>query len=97
MKTVLTFFCDLETTGLNKNCEKTQIAAITGEDCFDGYILPTQPINAGATQATGFSVINNVLCYKRKPVHPASLQIAMDWPRTVSTPNFTYLERCTRL
>jgi hypothetical protein len=71
-------FCDLETTGLNKNCDITQIAAVAGEDSFDRYILPTQPISAGATQATGLSVINNVLCYKGKPVHSVSLQIAME-------------------
>lgn len=71
-------FCDLETTGLNKNCDITQIAAVAGEDSFDRYILPTQPISAGATQATGLSVINNVLCYKGMPVHSVSLQIAME-------------------
>jgi DNA polymerase III epsilon subunit-like protein len=71
-------YCDIETTSLYKSCDITQIAAVSGKDNFNQYILPTQPITLGATQVTGLTVVNNMLCYKGKPVHAVSLRTALE-------------------
>ncbi|XP_029959443.1 uncharacterized protein plex9.1 [Salarias fasciatus] len=53
---VLVFF-DLETTGLDTTkCEIIQVAAVHEERVFSVYILPSQPIDEGATKVTGFTV-----------------------------------------
>lgn len=61
--------CDIETSGLYKTCYISQITFVSGEDNFHQYILPTQPRTLGATQVSGLKVVNNILCYKEKPVH----------------------------
>ena len=71
-------YCDIETTSLYKSCDITQIAAVSGKDNFNQYILPTQPITLGATQVTGLTVVNNMLCYKGKPVHAVYLRTALE-------------------
>ena len=71
-------YCDTETTGFHKTCDITQIGAVAGEGCFNQYIHPNQPITLGATQVTGLTVINGILCYKGKPVNAVSLKTALE-------------------
>ncbi|KAL4221202.1 hypothetical protein ACF0H5_019466 [Mactra antiquata] len=70
-------YCDIEATSLHKTCDITQIAVVSG-DYFKQYILPTQPITPGVRQVTGLAVINNILCYKGKPVNSVSLKTALE-------------------
>ncbi|KAK0140531.1 DNA polymerase III PolC-type [Merluccius polli] len=54
-------FFDLETTGLDRNCDIIQLAAISGGRSFNRYMVPAAPICETAMQLTGFSVQNGAL------------------------------------
>ncbi|XP_062602535.1 uncharacterized protein LOC134264259 [Saccostrea cucullata] len=55
-------YFDLETTGLGKDCEVTQIGAYASEKSFSQYILPsTQPISPSATAVSGIAVKENIM------------------------------------
>ena len=57
-------FFDLETTGLQRNCDIVQISAVCNDKCFNKYILPNKTISPGPSQVTELSVMNNELYYK---------------------------------
>ena len=46
---------DLETTGLSRNSEITQIAASVNNDSFQSYVLPRCQISTTASKVTGLS------------------------------------------
>ncbi|XP_061186837.1 uncharacterized protein LOC133194959 [Saccostrea echinata] len=55
-------YFDLETTGLEKDCEVTQIAACTDDKIFSQYVTPpTKPISASATAVTGLVIRDNIM------------------------------------
>uniref|UniRef100_UPI00398E765D protein PML-like n=1 Tax=Pristiophorus japonicus TaxID=55135 RepID=UPI00398E765D len=75
-KETLVFF-DLETTGLGKDCEIVQVAAVSGERIFAKYILPNRPISAGAAAINGLQVMDGVLYLREVPQPTCSLADAM--------------------
>jgi hypothetical protein len=52
-------FFDLETTGLGKNSDITQIAAKVGEAVFQKYVIPRFDIQLEASKVTGITYIHN--------------------------------------
>lgn len=46
---------DLETTGLGRNCDITQIAASAGEEVFQSYVVPRCNITKEASKITGIT------------------------------------------
>lgn len=70
-------FFDLETTGLSRTCDITQISAVCGEKVFDKYITPNQSISPQASEVTGLKMINGELCYKGSPVKATSQYAAL--------------------
>ncbi|XP_061194397.1 uncharacterized protein LOC133202576 [Saccostrea echinata] len=55
-------YFDLETTGLGKDCEVTQIGACVSEESFSQYVLPsTQSISPSATAVSGIAVKENLM------------------------------------
>ncbi|XP_076109235.1 uncharacterized protein LOC143078171 [Mytilus galloprovincialis] len=50
---------DLETTGLSRYSDITQIAACNVDRIFSRYIFPNQPISAEASRITGLTVVGN--------------------------------------
>jgi DNA polymerase III alpha subunit (gram-positive type) len=48
-------FFDLETTGLGKNSDITQIAAKVGEAVFQKYVIPRFDIQLEASKVTGIT------------------------------------------
>ncbi|XP_061195134.1 uncharacterized protein LOC133203355 [Saccostrea echinata] len=55
-------YFDLETTGLGKDCEVTQIGACLSEESFSQYVLPsTQSISPSATAVSGIAVKENLM------------------------------------
>ncbi|XP_067861589.1 protein PML-like isoform X2 [Heptranchias perlo] len=70
-------FFDLETTGLEKNCDIVQLSAVSGEKIFDKYTLPSNPISAGAAAINGLQVMDGILYLRGEPQPTCSLQDAM--------------------
>jgi len=52
-------FFDLETTGLRKNSDITQIAAKVGEAVFQKYVIPRVDIQLEASKVTGITYSHN--------------------------------------
>ncbi|XP_078409953.1 protein PML-like [Cetorhinus maximus] len=75
-KETLVFF-DLETTGLDKYCDIVQLSAVSGEKIFDKYILPSNPMSAGAAAVTGIQIMDGILYLRGEPQPTCSLQEAM--------------------
>ncbi|XP_060565928.1 LOW QUALITY PROTEIN: uncharacterized protein LOC132724962 [Ruditapes philippinarum] len=78
--TLVTF--DLETTDLIRgHClpQITQIAAsdLAGTRTFSQYVLPTEPISAGARQVTGLSVDGDRLLHLGQPVEATDIKSAL--------------------
>ncbi|XP_078277374.1 protein PML-like [Rhinoraja longicauda] len=71
-------FFDLETTGLEKNCDIVQLSAMSGEKIFNKYILPSKSISEGAFAITGFQVLDGVLYLRGEPVQASSLQDTLE-------------------
>lgn len=71
-------YCDLETTSLSKTCDIVQIAAISANDVFNQYILPSQPIAPGAACVTGLALHGNVLFYHGNPVRTLPLRESLN-------------------
>ena len=46
----------------------TQICAVGGEQKFEKYVLPSQPITKGAMEVTGLEVLGGILHCKGQPV-----------------------------
>ncbi|XP_011309361.1 three prime repair exonuclease 2 [Fopius arisanus] len=61
-------FFDLETTGLEPNCEILQIAAKYGSRMYRTYILPTGPIPQIVKDITGIDMKNNKMYVRGRPV-----------------------------
>uniref|UniRef100_UPI00398F5845 protein PML-like isoform X1 n=1 Tax=Pristiophorus japonicus TaxID=55135 RepID=UPI00398F5845 len=70
-------FFQLQTTGMGKDCEIVQVAAVSGERIFVKYILPNRPILAGAAAINGLQVMDGVLCLREVPQPTCSLAEAM--------------------
>ncbi|XP_051888279.1 maternal protein exuperantia-like [Pristis pectinata] len=71
-------FFDLETTGLENNCEIVQLSAVSGEKIFNKYILPGKPISEGASRINGFQVMDGVLYLQGEPQTTSSVQDTME-------------------
>lgn len=67
-------FFDLETTGLENDCDIVQLSAVSGEKIFNKYILPSKTISAGAFATNGFQVLDGVLYLRGEPQQASSLQ-----------------------
>lgn len=61
-------FFDLETTGLDKNCEIVQLAAVSGDHSLNLYIVPRCPVQRGASKVNGFYVRRRRLYRHQQPV-----------------------------
>lgn len=70
-------YCDIETTSLSKSCDIVQVAAVSGNDVFTQYILPSQAISSYASNVTGLAMHGNVLFYQGEPVSTSSLREAL--------------------
>jgi len=66
-------YCDTETTSLQKDCDIIQLAAVCGEEKFNRYIFPEQPISQGASEVTGLTVRDNTMFQNGKPVQSDTL------------------------
>ncbi|VDI11824.1 Hypothetical predicted protein [Mytilus galloprovincialis] len=55
---------DLETTGLSRFSDITQIAACNVDRIFSRYIFPNQPISAEASRITGLTVVDSLNLFK---------------------------------
>lgn len=71
------FFCDIETTGLNKTCDIIQITAIFENDIFYQYIVPSKPIARSASHVTGLEMHRSSLFHNGSPVCAVSLKEAL--------------------
>ncbi|XP_062579761.1 uncharacterized protein LOC134241754 [Saccostrea cucullata] len=77
-------YFDLETTGLDKDCEVTQIGACTDDKTFSQYVTPpTKPISASATAVTGLAIRDNIMYKNGHQVHSKTTEEAfqsfIDW------------------
>ncbi|XP_015125449.1 uncharacterized protein LOC107047212 [Diachasma alloeum] len=70
-------FFDLETSGLDANCNILQIAAGTGSASFNIYIKPSKPIDPHATQAHGLTSVSGDLYLHGIRVETVSLRSAL--------------------
>lgn len=61
-------FFDLETTGLDKNREIVQLAAVSGDHSLNLYIVPRCPMQRGASKVNGFYVRGRRLYQHQQPV-----------------------------
>lgn len=71
-------YCDIETTSLSKTCEIVQIAAVSTDDKFTEYILPSHNIAPSASAVTGLHMQGNTLFYNGTPVAANPLQEALN-------------------
>ncbi|XP_069789129.1 calcineurin-binding protein cabin-1-like isoform X3 [Narcine bancroftii] len=71
-------FFDLETTGLENNCDAVQLSAVSGEEIFNHYILPSKPISEGASAVNGFQVMNGVLYLRGEPQSASNIRDTME-------------------
>ncbi|XP_052098489.1 uncharacterized protein LOC127733178 [Mytilus californianus] len=69
-------FFDLETTGLGRNCDITQIAAKIGENVFQKYVIPRVDIHIEASRVTGitYSQSTNIMYVHGEKVEPISTE-----------------------
>lgn len=67
-------FFDLETTGLDPNCEIVQLAAVSGGHSLNLYVVPRCRMQRGASKVTGFKVHRQRLYLHRQPVLTNSLR-----------------------
>ena len=81
---------DLETSGLARTSDILQLSAICGNDEFDTYISPHQPISKSASEVTKLSVINGELCFEGNPVKTITAKEALvqflDFIETIKNP-----------
>jgi DNA polymerase III epsilon subunit-like protein len=72
-------FFDLETTGLGKNCEITQIATKVDEGVFQKYVIPRVDIQLEASKVTGiaYSHSTNIVYVHGENVEAISIQKAL--------------------
>ncbi|XP_011859310.1 PREDICTED: uncharacterized protein LOC105556809 [Vollenhovia emeryi] len=83
---------DLETSGLNRDCDILQIAAKCGRASFSTYINPKKQISAAVTEANGLTNFQGVLLYHGLAVKSVTLRLAMSelhlWLSARSTPPY---------
>ncbi|VDI29330.1 Hypothetical predicted protein [Mytilus galloprovincialis] len=72
-------FFDLETTGLGRKSDITQIAALTNGKKFQRYVIPRVEINIEASKVTGitYSHSTNTMYVRGQKVEPVTLQKAL--------------------
>ncbi|XP_067861592.1 protein PML-like [Heptranchias perlo] len=70
-------FFQLQTTGMEGSGDIVQLSAVSGEKIFDKYILPRNPISAGAAAINGLQVMDGILYLRGEPQPTCSLQDAM--------------------
>ncbi|XP_078328075.1 DNA polymerase III PolC-type-like [Crassostrea virginica] len=70
---------DLETTGLSRNSDVTQISAYDGESMLNLYVSPRQPISPKASDVTGitFSFEHNQMYCHGVPVDSVNIREAL--------------------
>ncbi|XP_061184839.1 uncharacterized protein LOC133192851 [Saccostrea echinata] len=81
---------DLETTGLGKDCDITQIGAAFEGQIFSQYILPSKPISPAAFAVTGLAVSGGSM-YKEGYHVPSTsteegIQNFLDWLSKIPQP-----------
>ena len=80
-------YFDLETTGLERDCDLTEIAGAHAGASFHQYVLPRKSIPARVTEVTGLSVKatdgQRTLCHNGVTVEAVSVSVALkrfcDW------------------
>lgn len=91
-------FFDIETTSLSLDCDIIQIAAKHESSHFNVYILPTKPIEKGASEVTGLRMVNDRLCYKGQPVegrpHLEAVNEFMGWLDNIEGSVVMYGHNC---
>ncbi|KAJ8417950.1 hypothetical protein AAFF_G00227930 [Aldrovandia affinis] len=71
-------FFDLETTGLDVAvCDIVQLSAICGQRTFNAHVLPRCSMMAEASRVTGFTVLDQTLLLRGRPVDTVSLRQAL--------------------
>lgn len=70
-------YFDLETTDFATDAHILQVAAKCDECAFNVYIHSEQNISVGASQATGLTKINNVLCLRGQNLQTFSIKEAL--------------------
>ena len=70
-------FFDLETTGLGRDADITQLSAVTGAKELNLYVMPTKLITPQASQVTGLTVKDGQMFHNGATVHCVSLQYAL--------------------
>ncbi|XP_040019829.2 uncharacterized protein LOC120809809 [Gasterosteus aculeatus] len=73
MQESLVFF-DLETTGLGRDCEIVQLAAVSGGHFLNLYVVPRCRMERGASRVTGLRVRRQRLYLRRRLVPTNSLR-----------------------
>ncbi|KAL6106355.1 uncharacterized protein ACO6RY_10247 [Pungitius sinensis] len=73
MQESLVFF-DLETTGLGRDCEIVQLAAVSGGHSLNLYVVPRCRMERGASRVTGLRVRGRRLYLRCRPVPTNSLR-----------------------
>lgn len=61
-------FFDIETTGLDLDCDIVQLSAAVGDQTFNQYVLPSKPIMQQAAEVTGLTLKDGVLHLKGKKI-----------------------------
>ncbi|XP_078409956.1 protein PML-like [Cetorhinus maximus] len=69
-------FFQLQTTGMESS-DIVQLSAVSGEKIFDKYILPSNPLSAGAAAVTEIQIMDGILYLRGEPQPTCSLQEAM--------------------
>ncbi|XP_069140835.1 uncharacterized protein [Argopecten irradians] len=83
---------DIETTGLARTSDITQLAAVCGDKEYQSYVMPRSPISTEASKVTGLtcSLAENKLYKNGKEVKSVTLQTALldflDFLESFTTP-----------
>ena len=70
-------FFDLETTGLGRNADIVQIAAVSGEKKFSAYVRPSKPMTVEASRVTQIYVKGSKMYHKGTEVPCVTLKEAL--------------------
>ncbi|XP_068216108.1 DNA polymerase III PolC-type-like [Palaemon carinicauda] len=84
----LVVYFDLETTGLEADCDIVQLSSAVGQQYFNAYILPSKNISWKASEVTGLKCDSGSLYLKGKIVEALepreALQKWLNWIRPVA-------------
>ncbi|XP_058810069.1 uncharacterized protein LOC131675189 [Phymastichus coffea] len=75
---MLQVFFDLETAGLKKNPEMTQIAACSKDEIYNAYVIPSRGIPKRISDITGLQVIGVEMFYGYTLLKTMSLRVALE-------------------